>query len=62
MRKILIIGIGAGNPDYVTIQAINAMNQADMFLHSRQGGREGRIAAAPDGDVRTLHHAHDVTG
>lgn len=32
MRKLLIIGIGAGDPDYVTIQAINAMNEVDVFF------------------------------
>ena len=25
MRTILVIGIGAGNPDYLTVQAINAI-------------------------------------
>lgn len=32
MRKILIIGIGAGDPDYITVQAINALNAADVFF------------------------------
>jgi precorrin-6A synthase len=32
MKKILIIGIGAGNPEYVTIQAVNALNQVDVFF------------------------------
>jgi precorrin-6A synthase len=29
MRKVFVIGIGAGNPDYVTVQAINALNEED---------------------------------
>jgi precorrin-6A synthase len=29
---LLVIGLGAGNPDYVTIQAINALNEADVFF------------------------------
>ena len=37
MRKVHIIGIGAGNPDYVTIQAINAMNEADVFFIPDKG-------------------------
>jgi precorrin-6A synthase len=37
MRKIFIIGIGAGNPDYVTIQAINALNQVDVFFIPDKG-------------------------
>jgi precorrin-6A synthase len=32
MKRIFVIGIGAGNPDYVTIQAINALNQVDVFF------------------------------
>jgi precorrin-6A synthase len=37
MRKVLIIGIGAGNPDYVTVQAINALNQADVIFVPDKG-------------------------
>ena len=37
MRKILIIGIGAGDPDYLTVQAINAMNQVDVFFIPDKG-------------------------
>ena len=32
MRKIFVIGIGAGNPDYITVQAINALNEVDVFF------------------------------
>jgi precorrin-6A synthase len=32
MRKILVIGIGTGNPEHVTIQAIAAMNRASAFF------------------------------
>ncbi|HEY7077821.1 MAG TPA: SAM-dependent methyltransferase [Solirubrobacteraceae bacterium] len=32
MRKLLLIGIGAGDPEHVTVQAINAMNEADVFF------------------------------
>lgn len=32
MRKVFVIGIGAGNPDYVTVQAINALNEVDVFF------------------------------
>ena len=32
MKKILIIGIGAGDPEYLTIQAVNALNQVDVFF------------------------------
>lgn len=31
-KKILVIGIGTGNPEHVTVQAINAMNEARVFF------------------------------
>jgi precorrin-6A synthase len=37
MRTILVIGIGAGNPDYLTVQAINAMNRAEVFFMPDKG-------------------------
>lgn len=37
MRTILVIGIGAGNPDYLTIQAVNAMNRAEVFFMPDKG-------------------------
>jgi precorrin-6A synthase len=37
MRKVLVIGIGAGNPEYVTVQAINALNQVDVFFVMDKG-------------------------
>jgi precorrin-6A synthase len=36
-RKVLVIGIGAGNPDFITIQAINAMNRVDVFFIPDKG-------------------------
>lgn len=32
MRKILIIGIGAGSPEHLTVEAINALNRVDVFF------------------------------
>lgn len=37
MKRILIIGIGAGNPDHVTMQAIKAMNSVDVFFFLDKG-------------------------
>ncbi len=37
MRKVLIIGIGPGNADYLTIQAIEALNRADVFVIPDKG-------------------------
>ena len=44
MRKILIIGIGAGNPEYVTVQAINALNRADVFFIPDKGTEKEDLA------------------
>ncbi|WP_095187505.1 precorrin-6A synthase (deacetylating) [Pseudomonas sp. Irchel 3E19] len=32
MKQLLVIGIGAGNPDYVTMQAVKALNRVDVFF------------------------------
>jgi precorrin-6A synthase len=32
MRRLLIIGIGAGDPEQVTVQAVKALNRADVFF------------------------------
>jgi len=45
MKKILIIGIGAGNPDYLTIQAINALNQVDVFFLMDKGTAKEKLVA-----------------
>jgi precorrin-6A synthase len=37
MRKVFVIGIGVGNPDYVTVQAINALNEVDVFFVMDKG-------------------------
>jgi precorrin-6A synthase len=43
MKKILIIGIGAGNPDYVTMQAVNALNQVDVFFIMDKGPSKTKL-------------------
>jgi precorrin-6A synthase len=37
MRKLLIIGIGAGDPDQITVQAIKAIKAADVFFVMDKG-------------------------
>lgn len=37
MRTIYIIGIGAGNSDFVTMQAIKALNRVDVFFFMDKG-------------------------
>lgn len=43
MRKLLVIGIGAGDPDFMTVQAINALNQADVFFVFDKGDAKGGL-------------------
>jgi len=46
MRKILIIGIGAGHPDYITIQAIEAMKRAQVFFVTDKGAAKADLVRA----------------
>ena len=32
MKQLFVIGIGAGDPDYLTLQAVKAIGRADAFL------------------------------
>jgi precorrin-6A synthase len=32
MRRMLVIGIGAGDPEHITVQAVKALNQVDVFF------------------------------
>lgn len=45
MRQIYVIGIGTGNPEHVTIQAINAMNAADTIFIPTKGDDKQELAA-----------------
>lgn len=46
MRKVLIIGVGAGDPDQVTVQAINAMNAVDVFFVLDKGDAAAELTEA----------------
>ncbi|MBT2295976.1 precorrin-6A synthase (deacetylating) [Pseudomonas fluorescens] len=37
MKKLSVIGIGAGDPDYLTIQAVKALNRVDVFFLMDKG-------------------------
>jgi precorrin-6A synthase len=44
MRKLFVIGIGAGDPDYVTVQAIKVLNQVDVFfVVEKKGERQDLV-------------------
>ena len=67
MRTILIVGIGAGNPEFLTLQAISALQRADVaFLPAKGEEKAGLNAvrlqilerAVPNGGYRQV--AFDV--
>jgi precorrin-6A synthase len=45
MRRIQLIGIGAGNPEYVTMQAVNALNAADVLFLVDKGEAKSDLIA-----------------
>ena len=44
-RRIHVIGIGAGNPQYVTVQAVEALNEVDVFFASAKGEAKDDLVA-----------------
>jgi precorrin-6A synthase len=48
MRKIFVIGIGVGDPDHMTIQAIKALNLVDVFFIPDKGAEKAALR-----DLRT---------
>ena len=44
MIELLLIGIGTGNPDHLTLQAIKALNTADIVLIPRKGESKADLA------------------
>ena len=43
MKKLLVIGIGAGNPDYITMQAVKALNRVDVFFLMDKGQSKDKL-------------------
>ncbi len=52
MKTILIIGIGAGDPDYITIQAVKALNRVDVFFLMDKGPAKQKLRALREGLCR----------
>ena len=44
-RRIHVIGIGAGDPGYVTAQAVDALNDVDVFFASDKGSAKDDLVA-----------------
>lgn len=45
MRRIHVIGIGAGDPDYVTAQAVRALNDTEVFFAMDKGDAKSDLVA-----------------
>ena len=46
MRRLLVIGIGAGDPEHVTAQAARALNEVDVFFVVSKGSDTEDLVAA----------------
>ncbi len=57
MRTVYVIGIGAGDPDHVTAQAVAAMNRVQVFFTVDKGPDKDDLAA-----LRAALLARHVTG
>jgi precorrin-6A synthase len=45
MEKVLLIGIGAGDPSYVTVQAVEALNSVDVFFVLEKAAEQEDLVA-----------------
>jgi precorrin-6A synthase len=60
MREILVIGIGPGNPDQVTVQAVEALNRAEVFFFVDMGAAKQSLLDLRDEICR--RHIRDQAG
>nr|WP_295891578.1 precorrin-6A synthase (deacetylating) [uncultured Devosia sp.] len=44
MKTLLVVGIGTGNPEHLTVQAINALNRTDVLFIPDKGDGKGDLA------------------
>lgn len=44
MIELILVGIGTGNPDHLTLQAIKALNSADLVMIPRKGESKADLA------------------
>ncbi len=58
MEQLVLIGIGTGNPDHLTLQAIKAMRGADLILIPQKGPDKSDLAALRH--AMLAEHAPDV--
>jgi precorrin-6A synthase len=48
MRELLVIGIGPGHPDQITVQAVQALNRVDAFFLIDKGDSKSGLNAVRD--------------
>jgi len=48
MRELLVIGMGPGHPDQLTVQAVRALNRVDVFFRIDKGDAKSGLNAARD--------------
>ena len=44
MKTLLVVGIGTGNPEHITVQAIKALNRADVLFIPDKGEAKAELA------------------
>lgn len=44
MMELCLVGIGTGNPDHLTLQAVKALNAADLIMIPRKGADKADLA------------------
>ena len=45
MKELLLVGIGAGDPDYITQQAIKALRRSDVIFLMDKGPAKHKLNA-----------------
>jgi precorrin-6A synthase len=60
VRELLLIGIGTGNPDHVTVQAVEALNRAEVVFVVDKGEQKAELLALRDEICR--RHIRDQLG
>jgi len=52
MRELLVVGMGPGHPDQITVQAVQALNRTDVFFRIDKGDAKSGLNAARDEILR----------
>jgi precorrin-6A synthase len=52
VRELLLVGMGPGHPDQVTVQAVRALNRADVFFRIDKGDDKSGLNAAREEILR----------